>query len=329
MTLPRRQFLRLAAAIGALPGLSRAVFAETFPSRRITLVVPFAPGALNDIIARLLGEGLRAPLGQPVIVENVSGADGTIGAGRVAHAAPDGYTLLVASWNTQVANGAIYALDYDMVKDFAPVVLLPDAPMALIARKDIPANDLKEFIAWLKANPDKASMGTAGVGSAPHMLSLLFAKDTDTRFGLVAYRGAGPAMQDVIAGHIDATFITIAAALPQVRSGTVKVFGITARQRMASAPEIPTMDEAGLREFYFPYWAALFAPRGTPRDVIDKLNAAVLATLRDPSMRQKLDADGFEMPPPGQETPEALAAFQKAEIDKWWPIIKAAGIKAN
>ena len=327
MNLPRRKFLHLAAGAAALPALPRIALAETYPSRRITMVVPFAPGALSDIIARVLAEGMRTTLGQTIAVENASGADGTIGTGRVARAVPDGYTLVCANWNTHVTNAAIYPLEYDVVKDFEPVVLLPAAPMVLITKKAIPANNLSEFIAWLKANPDKASMGTAGAGSPPDLLGRLLRKDTATQFGLVAYRGAAPAMQDVIAGQIDAMFISIAAALPQVTSGNVKALGITTQKRLAIAPEIPTMDEAGLRGFYFSLWAAIFAPRGTPRNIIDTLNAAAVKTLADPATRQKLEAQGFEIPAREQQTPQALGAYQKAEIEKWWPVVKAAGIK--
>jgi len=327
MNLPRRKFLHLAAGAAALPALPRIALAETYPSRRITMVVPFAPGALSDIIARVLAEGMRTTLGQTIAVENASGADGTIGTGRVARAVPDGYTLVCANWNTHVTNAAIYPLEYDVVKDFEPVVLLPAEPMVLIAKKAIPANNLSEFIAWLKANPDKASMGTAGAGSPPDLLGRLLRKDTATQFGLVAYRGAAPAMQDVIAGQIDAMFISIAAALPQVTSGNVKALGITTQKRLAIAPEIPTMDEAGLRGFYFSLWAAIFAPRGTPRNIIDTLNAAAVKTLADPATRQKLEAQGFEIPAREQQTPQALGAYQKAEIEKWWPVVKAAGIK--
>lgn len=293
------------------------------------MVVPFAPGALSDIIARVMAEGMRTALGQTIVIENASGADGTIGSGRVARAAPDGYTLVVANWNTHVTNAAIYALEYDVVRDFEPVVLLPAAPMVLIAKKAIAAPDLNAFIAWLKANPDKASMGTAGAGSPPDLLGRMLRKDTGTQFGLVAYRGAAPAMQDVIAGQIDAMFISIAAALPQVSSGNVKALGVTTRTRMAIAPDIPTMDQAGLRGFYFSLWAAIFAPRGTPKDIIDKLNAAAVSTLADPAVRQKLEAQGFEIPPREQQSPEALRAYQQAEIEKWWPVVKAAGIKSD
>jgi tripartite-type tricarboxylate transporter receptor subunit TctC len=325
--LPRRRFLHLAAGAAALPALPRIALAEDYPTRRITIVVPFPPGALTDTISRVLAEGMQTALGQPIIVENVGGADGTIGTGRVAHAAPDGYTLALGTWNTHVTNAAIYALEYDVVRDFEPIVLLPDAPMVLIAKKATPANNLNEFIASLKANPDKASIGTSGVGSPPDLLGRRLREETGTQFSLVAYRGAGPAMQDVVAGHIDAMFLNIAATLPQLASGNVKALGVTTKKRMAVAPDIPTMDEAGLPGLYFWFWAALFAPRGTPRNIIEKLNIAAVKTLADPSTRQKLEAQGFEIPPSEQLTPEALRAFQKAEIEKWWPVVKAAGIK--
>jgi tripartite-type tricarboxylate transporter receptor subunit TctC len=291
------------------------------------MVVPFAPGAVADIIARVVAEGMRARLGQPVIIENVAGADGSIGTGRVAHAAPDGYTIIAGLWNTHVANSVIYALQYDVVKDFEPIALLADAPMLLIVNRNIPANNFSDLIAWLKANPDTSTMATAGAGSPPHLLGLLLQKETGTQFRLVHYRGGGPAMQDIVAGHIDGMFISVAGALPHVASGSVKALGVTAQKRTQAAPEIPTMDEAGLREFYFSIWEGLFAPKGAPRTVIDRLNASAVGTLDDPSVRQKLEAQGYEIPPPERQTPEALRAYQEAEIEKWSPIIKAAGIK--
>jgi len=329
MNLRRREFFALAAGAAALPALPDRAVADTYPSRRITMVVPFAPGALSDIIARVMGEGMQKTLGQTIVIDNAGGADGTIGSGRVAHAAPDGYTLVCANWNTSVTNAAIYKLDYDVVKDFEPVVLLPAAPMVLLVKKDNPATDLKEFVAWLKANPDKASFGTAGAGSPPDLLGRLLRKETGTQFNLIAYRGAAPAMQDVIAGHIDAVFITIAAAQPQVKAGNVKALAMTTHERIKIAPDIPTMDEAGLHGFYFALWAAIFAPKGTPKDIVDKLNAAAVGVLADASVRQKLEAQGFEIPPREQLTPAALGAYQKAEIEKWWPVVKAAGIKAD
>jgi tripartite-type tricarboxylate transporter receptor subunit TctC len=329
MKLPRRNFLHLAAGAAALPAASRFAWAQTYPSRRITVVVPFSPGAVADVVARVVADGMQARLGQPVIIENAAGADGSIGTGRVARATPDGYTVIAGLWNTHVANSVIYPLQYDVVKDFEPIGLLAHAPMVLVVNKAIPADNFNEFIAWLKANPDKASLGTAGAGSSPHLLGLLLQKETGTQFKLVHYRGGTPAMQDIVAGHIDGMFISVTGALSQVASANVKALGVTAQKRSPAAPEIPTMGEAGLHEFYFSIWEGLFAPKGTPRASIDRLNAAVVNTLGDPSVRQKLEAQGYEIPPPEQQTPEALRAYQKAEIEKWSPIIKAAGIKAE
>jgi tripartite-type tricarboxylate transporter receptor subunit TctC len=303
--------------------------AETYPSRPITLIVPFAPGGLADVTGRIAAEGMRGPLGQAIVIENVGGANGSIGTGRVARAEPDGYTIVLGIWNTHVSNGATYALHYDVVKDFEPIALLADAPLLLVAKKTFPANDLKELIAWLKANPDKASMGTVGAGSPGHLLGLLMEQQTGARFALVAYRGAGPQTQDLVAGQIDIAFANPATSLPHVRAGSIKAFAVTAKNRLAVAPDIPSMDEAGLPGLHFSLWAALFAPRGTPSDIIGKLNAAAVSTLGDANLREKLTGQGLEIPPRERQTPEALAAYQKAEIEKWWPIIKAAGIKAE
>ena len=327
--LGRRNFLHLAAGAAALPAISRFARAQTYPSRPITMIVPFPPGGLADVIGRIAAEGMRASLSQSIIIENVGGANGSIGTGRVARTTPDGYTLVLGIWNTHVGNAATYALQYDVVKDFAPIALLADAPLLLVAKKAIPANDLKELIAWLKANPDKASMGTVGAGSPGHLLGLLLQQETGTRFGLVAYRGAAPQTQDLVAGQIDMGFANPATALPHVQAGSIKAFAVTAKNRLAVAPDIPSVDEAGLPRLYFSLWAGLFAPRGTPSDMIGKLNSAAVNTLGDPILRQKLAEQGFEIPPRERQTPEALAAYQKAEIDKWWPIIKAANINAE
>ena len=329
MKLPRRRFLHLATVAAALSAVSRVAKAQTYPSRPITMIVPFPPGGLADVIGRIAAEGMRASLSQSIIIENVGGANGSIGTGRVARTTPDGYTLVLGIWNTHVGNAATYALQYDVVKDFAPIALLADAPLLLVAKKAIPANDLKELIAWLKANPDKASMGTVGAGSPGHLLGLLLQQETGTRFGLVAYRGAAPQTQDLVAGQIDMGFANPATALPHVQAGSIKAFAVTAKNRLAVAPDIPSVDEAGLPGLYFSLWAGLFAPRGTPGDMIGKLNSAAVNTLGDPILRQKLAEQGFEIPPRERQTPEALAAYQKAEIDKWWPIIKAANIKAE
>jgi tripartite-type tricarboxylate transporter receptor subunit TctC len=330
MKFPRRKFLHLAAGAAALAGVSRIASAQPYPSRPITMVVPFPPGGLSDVLGRVLAARMQTVLGQSVVVENVGGADGSIGTGRVARATPDGYTMVLGIWNTHVANAVTYRLDYDVVKDFAPIALCAEAPLVLLAKKTIPAHDLQGYIAWLKANPDKAAtMATVGVGSPGQLLGLLMQKETGARFTLVPYRGAGPAVQDVVAGQIDMTFANTATALPFARAGSVKALGVTSLQRIAAAPDLPTMDEAGVPGSSFSLWAALFAPRDTPGDVIGKLNAAAVNTLHDADVRQKLEAQGFVIPPRDRQTPAALGAYQQAEIDKWWPIIKAAGIKVQ
>jgi tripartite-type tricarboxylate transporter receptor subunit TctC len=329
MPLLRRRFLRLAAGAAALPAVARIALAQGYPSRPITLMVPFPPGGLTDVVGRILAEGMRTALGQTVVIENVGGATGSIGTGQVARAAPDGYTLVVGIWNTHVANGVTYALKYDVVTDFEPVALLVDAPLLLVGKKALPANDLRELIVWLKANPDSASMGTTGAGGPGHLLALLLQKETGTRFGLVPYRGANPAVQDVVAGQIDMMIANPATSLPHVRADRIKAFAVTARNRLAVAPDIPSVDEAGLPGLYFSLWAGLFAPKGTPKDIIGKLNAAAVGTFGDPATRKKLADQGLEVPPRERMTPEALGGYQKAEIEKWWPIIKAAGIKAE
>jgi tripartite-type tricarboxylate transporter receptor subunit TctC len=321
--------MHLAAGAAGLLAMSHTARAQPFPARPITMIVPFAPGGLTDVLGRVLAAGMQTVLGQSVVVENVGGADGSIGTGRVARAAPDGYTMVLGIWNTHVANAVTYRLDYDVVKDFAPIALCAEAPLVFVAKKSAPAGDLQDYIAWLKANPDKASMATVGVGSPVQLLAILMAKETHTRFTLVPYRGAGPAVQDVVAGRIDMTFANTATVLPFARAGSVKALGLTSPKRIAAAPEIPTMDEAGLRGLSFSLWAALFAPRDTPTDIIAKLNSAAVNTLHDPDIRRKLEAQGFVIPSRERQTPEVLAAYQKVEIEKWWPIIKAAGIQAQ
>jgi tripartite-type tricarboxylate transporter receptor subunit TctC len=281
------------------------------------------------VIARLLSDGLRASLGQPVIIVNVGGANGSIGAGRVARAAPDGYTLIIGNWNNLVANGALYGLPYNLQNDFKPIALLSEAPVLIAARKALPANDLTQLIAWLKANPDKATDGHAGIGSIGHIVGVFLQKETGTRFQLIPYRGGGPAVLDLVAGQIDIVMNAASDALPQVRAGTVKAIAVMARRRLSVLPETPTVDEAGLPGFYFSQWFGLWAPKQTPSTVIARLNGAVVNALADPAMPSRLADFGQVIFPPGQQTPEALGTLHRAEIEKWWPIIKAAGIKGE
>jgi tripartite-type tricarboxylate transporter receptor subunit TctC len=276
-----------------------------------------------------MAERMKSSLGQPVIVENVTGANGSIGVGRVARATPDGYTIGIGHWSTHVVNGAIYALQYDVLADFEPISLIASNPQLILAKKAMPADDLKGLIAWLKANPDKASQATAGVGSVPHLAGVFLQKQTATRYQFVPYRGAAPAMQDLLAGQIDIMIDDPINFLPLMRAGRFKAYAVTAKTRLAAAPDIPTADESGLPGFYFSRWHALWAPKGTQKDTIGKLSASVADALADASARARLADLGQEIFPRNQQTPEALAALQKSEIEKWWPIIKAAGIKAE
>jgi tripartite-type tricarboxylate transporter receptor subunit TctC len=320
---------RLAGAVLILFAPPPTARAQTYPAHPITMVVPTAAGGAMDTFARSMAERMRVSLGQPVIVESVGGANGNIGVGRVARATPDGYTLLVGNWNSQVANGALYSLQYDLLKDFEPISLISSFPQLIVARNTMPANDLTGLIAWLKANPDQASEGIPGVGSIAHVSGVFFQNITGTRFQFVPYRGTAPAMQDLVAGRTDIMFDAPASSLPQVRAGRIKAYAVMSEDRLPAAPEIPTVDEAGLPGFHFSLWFALWAPKGTPKDAIAKLNDAVVSTLADPVVRQKLSDQSMELLPREQQTPEALANFHKAEVEKWWPIIKAAGIKGE
>jgi tripartite-type tricarboxylate transporter receptor subunit TctC len=317
----------VAASLAAIGNAS----AQVYPSRPITIIVPFAAGGPNDTIGRILAERMRAPLGQPVIVENLVGANGTIGVGRAARAAPDGYTLSMGGFNSHVVNGAVYALNYDTLKDFDPVTLISASGGGLIvARKTLPANDLKELVAWLKANPDTATAGNPGNGSSVQFSAILFQNMTGTRFQHVPYRGGAPAMQDLVAGQIDMMIAAdVTTSVTQVRAGTIKAFAVAGKNRLASVPDVPTSDEAGLPGFYSTPWYGFWVPSGTPKPIIAKLGAAVVEALADATVRARLADIGQQIFPREQQTAEALAALQRADIEKWWPIIKAAGIKVD
>ena len=306
-----------------------AAAAQNYPSRPITIIAPFPPGGPSDALARILSGPLEAALGQPIVIENVGGAGGTIGAARVARAEPDGYTLLIGQWGTQVVNPVTYNLTYDAANDFAPIALLAVTPQIIIARKDFPASDVRELIAWLKANPDKAQAGTVGAAGGAQVAGLYFQKITGTRFGFVPYRGGAPAMQDLMAGRVDIMFDQAANAITQVRAGTIKAYAVMTEQRWHLAPDIPTIDEAGAQGLHVSYWHALFAPKATPPDVIAKVNAAVVSALADPKVQQSFAAQGQDIWPREQQTPQALAALYKAEIDKWWPIIRDEHLHAE
>jgi tripartite-type tricarboxylate transporter receptor subunit TctC len=303
--------------------------AETYPTHPITMIVPLGPGGSTDVIARIVAQGMRDALGETIVVENTTGAGGTIGLGRLARSTPDGYTIGIGQWGTNVANGAIYPLQYDLLTDFEPIGLIASQPFLIDAKKAVPADDLKGLIAWLKANADKVSEGNSGVGTPSHVAGILFQNAIGAHFQMIPYRGAGQSMQGLVAGETDVMLDTPAVSMAQVRAGTIKTYAVTAKKRLTIAPEIPTTDEAGLPGFYFSFWHALWAPKGTPKEIIAKLNDALQKSLANPVIRQHLMDIAQEIYPRDQQTPEALAAFNREEIEKWWPIIKAANIKAE
>jgi tripartite-type tricarboxylate transporter receptor subunit TctC len=321
--------LQLAATAVIVPAASRIATAQAFPTRPITMIVPFPAAGPADVLARILSERMRVSLGQSVIVENIAGAAGSIAVGRVARAAPDGYTIVLGNLGTHVFNGAIYPLGYDLVNDFEAIALLPSNNQLIIASNATPANDLRELIAWVKSNRDKVTCGTAGPGSPSHIAALYFQNTIGVRFQLVPYRGTPQVIQDLVAGQVHIVFDQVSSSLAQVRGGQIKAFAVTANARLAAAPEIPSVDEAGLPGFYTTFWFGLWAPRGAADGVVARLNAALVETLADATVRSRLRDLGSEIPPAGQQTPQALASLQKAEMAKWWPIIKAANIRGE
>ncbi len=329
MKLHRRHFIQAWTTALAIPALSRITFAQDYPTRPITVIVPFAAGGPIDTLARFMSQGMSTSIGQPIAIEDVSGASGTIGVGRVARAPPDGYMLAIGTWSTHVVNSVVYALPYDVLNDFEPIGLLTNNSQLIVAANAIPATDLESFIAWLKANPDKAWAGTAGVGSAQHVFGIFFQNITNTRFGFVDYRDGAQAMRDLVAGRIDMMISDQVTALPELRAGNIKAYAFTGRSRLLVAPDVPTTDEAGLPEFHTSVWVAMWAPKGTPKHIVAKLNAAVIDALAGSAERQLLANLGQQVVPREQQSPEGLRAFHKTEIEKWWPIIKAAAIRAN
>ena len=303
--------------------------AQDYPSRAITIVVPFTPGGPTDLVARVIAERIRSSLGQAVVVENAPGAGGTIGAGRVARATPDGYTLIVGQWSSHVGAGAMYSLSFDPVKDFEPVALLTSSPLWLIGHNEIPANNLRELVAWLRENPNKATAGSVGVGSGTHLCLVYFGNKTGVPFQIVPYRGGPTMMQDLIATQVAFSCPEASQNLAQYRSGRIKVFAVMSSRRWRAAPEIPTVDESGFPGMHFPFWNALWAPKGTPSAIVRKLNVAVREAFADPAVQKRFEDLGYEIPDSERLTPEALGNYHREEVDKWWPIIKEANIKVE
>ena len=323
----RRLFVALYAALACLALWPQAGEAQPYPARPITIVVPLAAGGPLDTMARIIAEPMRATLGQPIIIENVTGAAGTIGTGRVARAFPDGYTLELGFLGTHVFNGAIYQLGYDVEKDFSPIALLSSNPHVVVTRPSLPAADLAGLIGWIRANREKVSAGSAGAGSSTHMGAILFGDLIGVHLAIIPYRGAAPALQDVIAGQTDLMVDVLSNSLPHIQSGKIRPFAVTAAARVPSAPDIPTVDEAGLPGFHMSTWYALFGPKGLPRDTVVKLETAVRAALADPAVQRRCAEVGLAIASAEQQAPQALAALQRSEIEKWWPIVRAANIK--
>jgi len=313
-------------AMLAFGGMARA---ENYPSRPITVIVPFAAGGPSDAMMRILGERMKTVLGEAILVENVTGAGGSIGVGRAVRSPPDGYTLSFGHLGTHVANGAVYKLGYDLVADLEPVVLLPSNPMVIVSKNAVPAKSLSELLAWLRSQPTPAAAGTAGSGSGSHIAGLYFESVSGIKLQYVPYRGTAPAMNDLVAGQIDLIVDQTSNSINQIRAGTIRAYAVTDRKRVDSAPDIPTTDEAGLPGFHMTLWSGLWVPKGTPKEIVAKLNTAAVDALNDPRVRKQLEDLGLQLPPSDQLTPDALGAWQKAEIAKWWPMIKAANVKVD
>jgi tripartite-type tricarboxylate transporter receptor subunit TctC len=317
------------AAVLATLALTAPTLAETYPSRPITVVVPFSAGGPSDAMMRIIGERMKVSLGQPILVENITGAGGSIGVARVVHSPADGYTIGFGHLGTHVANGAIYKLNYDLVTDLEPIVLLPSNPMVIVSKNTVPAKSLKELIEWLKSRPQPATSGTAGPGSGSHIAGLALESAAGVKLQYVPYRGTAPALNDLVAGQIDIIVDQTSNSINQIRAGSIRAYAVTDSKRVEQAADIPTVDEAGLPNFHMTLWSGLWAPKGTPKEIIAKVNAAALDALKDPQTRKNLENLGLQMPPADKSTPEALGEWQKAEIAKWWPIIKAAHVTVD
>jgi tripartite-type tricarboxylate transporter receptor subunit TctC len=326
----RKQMRRIVvAALLATLAFAGVAVAQNFPSRPITIIVPFSAGGPSDAMARILAERMKATLGETLLVENVTGAGGSVGVGRAVRSPPDGYTISFGHLGTHVANGAIYKLGYDLVTDLEPVALLPSNPMIIVSKKAVPATSLKEFLAWLKAQPSPPTAGTAGAGSGSHIAGLYFENVAGIKLQYVPYRGTGPALNDLVAGQIDLIVDQLSNSIQQVRGGTIRAYAVTDSKRAESAADIPTVDEGGLPGFHMTLWSGMWVPKGTPKDIIAKLNASVVEAMSDPAVRKQFENLGLQMTPKDKLTPEALGEWQKAEIAKWWPVIKAANVKVD
>ena len=323
----------LVAAAAVLSGLvaaqSPAYAQQSYPTRPITMVVALPAGGGVDALARVLAEHMRVTLGQPVIVENMGGAGGTLSITRVVRSAPDGYTVGMGTLSQYVVSAAVYTLPFDILADLAPVALLPNVPYWMTARKTLPPNTLQELVAYLKANPDKLSATSVGTASVGRFCGMFFQKQTGTSFQFVPYRGGAPALQDIVAGNVDLNCDLAANSLAQFKSGNIKVFAVMAKQRWFAAPDVPTTDEAGVPGVHVGTWHGLWMPKGTPDDVVARVNAAALAAMADPALQKRIADLGMDLPPADIKTPAAFAAFHKAEVEKWFPIVKAAGVKAE